>query len=133
MRALAQAMIPDIEGKPFVHVDPFYDGGPFVCHCMSGIGIADDIIYGTCRDWITPRPDGQLTEGFWISHELLNIGPGWFQDKYFGWYFVFDAVLVAQSLTGDHSWVRAFLNTAKKGKGRAPKKVRPLRKRQKGA
>lgn len=133
IRAMAQAMIPECEGKPFVHVDPNYHGGPFVCRCMTGIGIADDMIYGTCRDWVSPRPDGQLTERFWISCELLKIGVGWFQDKYFGWYFVFDEALVSRSLKGDHTWVKAFINSAKENQARPSKKAKPSRKRQKRA
>src|SRR5262249_47592044 len=38
---------------------------------------------------------------------------GWWQDMYFGWYFVFDPVLVARSLAGDHSWVGAFLDSVR--------------------
>lgn len=115
LRAIAQAMIPEIEGKPFVYVDPYYEGKVFVCRRISGIGIADDIVYGECRDWVNPRPDGHLTEGFWISCDCLKIGRGWWLDKYFRSYFVFDPGLVARSLAGDHTWVNEFLTADKVG------------------
>jgi hypothetical protein len=54
------------------------------------------------------RP-GELTDGMAIGLDCLDMGPGWFQDTYFGWYFVYDPALVARSMAGDHSWVKGVL------------------------
>ena len=35
------------------------------------------------------RPD-ELTDGMRIYCDCVRLGPGWFQDTYFGWYFVYD-------------------------------------------
>ena len=42
----------------------------------------------------------------------MRLGPGWWYDAYFDWYYVYEPALVARSLSGDHSWVAAFLGTA---------------------
>jgi hypothetical protein len=48
-----------------------------------------------------------------ISCDCVRLGPGWWQDLYFGWYFVYDPPLVARSLAGDHSWVPEFLESVR--------------------
>jgi hypothetical protein len=112
LRASVRAMIPEVEGKPCVNVGG-YDGGIYVCRRVSGLATDEDCLNGLC-DWVDPadvRPD-ELTDGLAISCDCVRVGPGWFQDLYFGWYFVFDAALVARSLAGDHSWVPSFLAAA---------------------
>jgi hypothetical protein len=109
--ASVRAMVPEVEGKPCIKVGG-YDGSVFVCRGISGIVIDEDSLNGVC-DWTDPadaRPD-ELTDGLAISCGCLRIGPGWWQDTYFGWYFVFDPALVARSLAGDHSWVGSFLDS----------------------
>jgi hypothetical protein len=44
-----------------------------------------------------------------IGFDCLEIGPGWFQDTYFGWYFVYEPARVARSLAGYRSWVKGFM------------------------
>jgi hypothetical protein len=59
----------------------------------------------------------RIPRDFWgkflISEKVycVRLGPGWWQDMYFGWYFVYEPGLVARSLAGDHSWVKAFLDS----------------------
>jgi hypothetical protein len=109
-RKAVQAMIAEAEGKPCVNVDT-HDGGVYVCRGLSGLMVDEDgCLYGTC-DWVDPedaRP-GELTDGMAIGVDCLEIGPGWFQDTYFGWNFVYDTDLVTRSMAGDHSWVKGFL------------------------
>ena len=114
LRASVQAMIPDVEGKPCVNTGE-YDGGVYVCRRMHGITIDEDALSGNC-DWVDPddaRP-GELTDEFVISCDCVRIGSGWWQDTYFGWYFVFDPEFVARSLAGDHSWVGPFLEAQRR-------------------
>jgi hypothetical protein len=112
--AALMAMIPLAEGKPAVQVDG-QNGSVFVCRRVSGLHVASEecTFYGEC-DWVDPpeaRPD-ELTDGMAISYpDCLQLGPGWWYDAYFDWYFVYDPALVARSLAGDHSWVSAFLNS----------------------
>ena len=70
----------------------------------------DGSLNGTC-EWVDPedaRP-GELTDGMAICCDCVRLGPGWLQDTYFGWYFVYEPGLVARSMAGDHSWVKGFL------------------------
>jgi hypothetical protein len=118
LRAAVRAMIPEVEGKPCVHVGGD-DRSVFVCRRISGIGIDEDSLNGVC-DWVDPadaRPD-ELTDGLAISCDCLRIGPGWWLDTYFNWYLVFDPALVSRSLAGDHSWVPAFLESVSRGRTR---------------
>ena len=111
IREAVQAMIVEIEGKPCVNFGD-YDGGVYVCRRLSGREIDGDSLNGEC-EWVDPedaRP-GELTDGMAISCDCVRLGPGWFQDMYFGWYFVYDPALVARSMAGDHSWVKGFLET----------------------
>ena len=114
LSAAVRAMIPLAEGRPAVHVDG-RDGSVFVCRRVSGLHVAleECCFYGEC-DWVDPpeaRPD-ELTDGMAISYpDCLRLGPGWWYDAYFGWYFVYEPTLVARSLAGDHSWVPAFLKS----------------------
>jgi hypothetical protein len=111
-------MIPSVEGKPCVNVGG-YDGGVYVCRRISGLGTDEDCFNGQC-EWADPadaRPD-ELTDEMAISCDCVRLGPGWWQDMYFGWYFVYDSALVARSLAGDHSWVDSFLGSAKGDQGR---------------
>jgi hypothetical protein len=114
--AAVAAMVPLVEGKPVVHVDG-HDGSVFVCRRVSGLRLAPEeaCFYGEC-DWVDPpeaRPD-ELTDGMAISYpDCLQLGPGWFYDAYFDWYFVYEPGLVARSLAGDHAWVPAFLARVK--------------------
>jgi hypothetical protein len=109
-RRAVQAMIAEVEGKPCVNFGE-YDGGVYVCRRISGLVVDEDgCLHGTC-EWVDPedaRP-GELTDGMAIGFDCLEIGPGWFQDTYFGWYFVYDPPLVARSMAGDHSWVKGFM------------------------
>jgi hypothetical protein len=112
LRTRVRAMIPEVEGKPCVNVGG-YDGGVYVCRRISGVATDEDSLNGTC-DWVDladARPD-ELTDGMAISCDCVRIGPGWWQDMYFGWYFVYDPALVGRSLAGDHSWVASFLASA---------------------
>jgi hypothetical protein len=110
--AAVTAMIPLAEGRPAVHVDGG-DGSVFVCRRVSGLRLAPDecTFYGEC-DWVDPpegRPD-ELTDGMAISYpDCIQLGPGWWYDAYFDWFFVHEPALVARSLAGDHSWVGPFL------------------------
>jgi hypothetical protein len=109
-------MIPNVEGKPCVNVEG-YDGKVYVCRRISGLGTDEDCFNGQC-DWVDPadaRPD-ELTDGMAISCDCVRLGPGWWQDMYFGWYFVYDPAFVARSLAGDHSWVGAFLDSVQRPK-----------------
>jgi hypothetical protein len=80
---------------------------------LSDLRLAADenCFYGECN-WADPpeaRPD-ELTDGLAVSYpDCLSVGPGWFYDAYFDWYFVYDPPRVARSLTGDHGWVPRFL------------------------
>jgi hypothetical protein len=110
LREAVRAVIPEVEGKPCVNVGGF-DGGVYVCRSISGLHTDEDCFNGQC-DWVDPadaRPD-ELTDGMAISCDCVRLGPGWWQDMYFRWYFVYDPPLVARSLAGDHSWVGAFLD-----------------------
>ncbi len=110
IREAVQAMIPEVEGKPCVNFGD-YEGGVYVCRRIQGLEIDEDgCLYGTC-EWVDPedaRP-GELTDGKAIGCDCVRLGPGWFQDTYFGWYFVYEPGLVARSLARDHSWVKPFL------------------------
>jgi len=109
LRESVQAMIPEVERKPCVNVGG-YDGGIYVCRRISGLATDEDCFNGLC-EWVDPpdaRPD-ELTDGMAIDCASVRVGRGWWQDMYFGWYFVFDPALVARSLAGDHSWVQSFL------------------------
>jgi hypothetical protein len=118
-RAAVRAMIPQVEGKPCVNVGGLL-GGVYVCRRITGLAIDEHCFKGDC-DWVDPadaRP-GELTDGMAISCDCMRLGPGWWQDRYFGWYFVFDPALVARSLAGDHTWVKSFLKSAKRRPGRS--------------
>jgi hypothetical protein len=103
-------MIRRIKGKPCVCIDS-NDRSVYVSRRIDDLVITEDSVEGMC-DWVEPydaRP-GELTDGLAISNDCLQVGPGWWLDTYFNWYFVFDARLVRRSLTGDHSWVSPFLD-----------------------
>ena len=90
----------------------------YVCRRISGLGTDEDCFNGHC-DWVDPpdaRPD-ELSDEMAIDCSSVRLGPGWWQDMYFGWYFVYDPLLVARSLGGDHSWVESILKSAKGGQG----------------
>jgi hypothetical protein len=111
VRKAVRALIPEVEGKPVVHTGS-YDGGVYVCRRISGLHTDEDSFNGEC-EWVDPedaRP-GELTDGMSISCDCVRLGPGWWQDMYFGWYFVYDPALVTRSLAGDHSWVKPFLDS----------------------
>ena len=115
LREAVRAMIPEVEGKPCVNVDG-NDGGVYLCRRITGLATDEDCFNGTC-EWADPdeaRPD-ELTEGMAISCDCVRLGPGWWQDTYFGWYFVYEPALVARSLAGDHSWVEGFLGSVQSG------------------
>jgi hypothetical protein len=108
--ASVRAMLPLIEGKACVNIDT-HDRSVYVCRRIGDLVVDEDSVEGTC-DWVDPehaRP-GELTDGLAISCECLQIGPGWWLDTYFHWYFVFDPDLINRSLAGDHSWVGPFLD-----------------------
>jgi hypothetical protein len=110
VRQAVHAMILKVEGKACVNVGG-HDGGVYVCRRISGMGTDEDCFNGQC-DWVDPddvRPD-ELTDGMAIDCSSVRLGPGWWQDMYFGWYFVYDPALVARSVAGDHSWVTPFLD-----------------------
>lgn len=111
LRQTIQALIPQIEGMPCVNTGD-NDGQVYVCRRISNLNTDEDSFIGQC-EWVDPpdaRPD-ELTDGMAISCDCVRLGPGWWQDTYFGWYFVYDPLLVAQSLGGDHSWVPGFLES----------------------
>jgi hypothetical protein len=116
------AMIPLVEGKPVVNVGGS-DGTVFVCRRIHDLHVdaEEGTFYGEC-DWVDPpeaRPD-ELTDGMAISgSDCLQLGHGWWYDAYFDWYFVYEPSLVSQSLAGDHSWVKPFLD------GFQPPETRP--------
>ena len=118
LRKAVRAIIPEVEGNPCVNVGG-PDGGVYVCRRISGLGTDEDCFNGHC-DWVDPpdaRPD-ELSDEMAIDCSSVRLGPGWWQDMYFGWYFVYDPLLVARSLGGDHSWVESILKSAKGGQGR---------------
>ena len=118
LRESVRVLIPEVEGKPCVNVGA-HDRGVYICRRISGLGTDEDCFNGTC-EWVDPpdaRPD-ELTDGMAIDCASVRLGPGWWQDMYFGWYFVFDPALVARSLAGDHSWVEPFLASAGQSQGR---------------
>ena len=109
LREAVRALIPEVEGRPCVNVGD-HDGGVHICRRISGLEIDGESFRGTC-EWADPedaRP-GELTDGMVIDYDCARLGPGWWQDTYFGWYFVYDPELVARSLAGDHSWVKGFM------------------------
>lgn len=109
LRKAVNAMIPVVEGQPVVNAG-FYDGGVYICRRISGLHTDGDSFNGEC-DWIESeetRP-GELTDRMSISCDGVRLGPGWWSDASFGWYFVYAPELVARSLAGDHSWVDRFL------------------------
>jgi hypothetical protein len=79
----------------------------------------EDSFNGECEwaDAEDARP-GELTDGMAISCDCVELGPGWWLDTYFGWYFVYDPEFVARSLAGDHSWVQPFLDANKRPKAK---------------
>ncbi len=108
-RKAVRAMIAEVEGKPCDKLDG-HDGGVYVCRRLWGLEIDGESLNGAC-EWADPedaRPD-ELTDGMRIYCDCVRLGPGWFQDTYFGWYFVYEPGLVARSLAGDHSRVKPFL------------------------
>jgi|GEM_PF-5334517 len=124
-------MIPIIYGKPCVCATS-RGGSVFVSKKIFGVriewgSIGQSINYQVLAEnaWVDPprtRPDS-LTEGLAIGHDCLEVGPNWWFDTYFRWYFVFDPEMVAQSLAGDHSWMPTFLNSVSQPKaepGAAP-------------
>ena len=118
LRDSVHAMIPVVEGKPCVNVGG-YDGGVYLCRRITNLGTDEDSFNGTC-EWVEPedaRPD-ELTDEMAISCDCVRLGQGWWQDRYFGWYFVYDPALVAKSMAGDHSWVSAFLDLVRPEAGR---------------
>ena len=112
LNAAVLALIPLAEGRPAVHVDG-RDGSVVVCRRVSGLRLVpeESTFYGEC-DWVDPpeaRPE-ELTDGMAISYpDCLQVGPGWWYDAYFDWFFVCAPPLVARSLAGDHAWVPGFL------------------------
>jgi len=109
LRKAVNALIPEVEGKTIVNTG-FYDGGVYVCRRISGLHTDGDSFNGEC-EWVDPeeaRP-GELTEGMSISCDCVRLGPGWWSDAYFGWYFIYDPKLVALTRAGDHSWAERFL------------------------
>ena len=114
--AAARAMARRVEGKPCVHVGQ--DGTSFLCRRLSDVKVDETWVEGRC-DWVEPADErpGELGDGFLVSHDCLVLGPDWWFDDYFGWYFVVDPALVDRSFAGDRSWVAAFL--APHGKGPA--------------
>jgi hypothetical protein len=112
IREAVQAMIAQVEGRPCVNFGE-YDGGVYVCRRISGLEIDEEGCFNGNCEWVDAedaRP-GELTDGMAIGCDCLRLGPGWWQDTYFGWYFVYEPGLVARSMAGDHSWVKGFLET----------------------
>jgi hypothetical protein len=89
-----------------------YDGGVYICRRVSGLHTDEDSFTGR-SEWVDPKDarPGELTDGMAIRCDCVELGPGWWRDAYFGWYFVHDPELVARSLGGDHSWVQPFLDS----------------------
>jgi hypothetical protein len=117
LRKAVRALIPEVEGKPGVSIGE-YDGGVYVCRRISGLNTDEDSFNGQC-EWVDPedaRP-GELTDEMSISCDCVRLGPGWWLDTYFRWFFVYDPKLVARSLAGDHSWVQPFLKLPWGGRG----------------
>lgn len=117
LRKAVRALIAEVEGKPVVNIGE-YTGGVYVCRRISGLHTDDDSFCGEC-EWVDPedaRP-GELTDGMAISCDCVRLGPGWWLDTYFSWFFVYDPPLVARSLAGDHTWVPPFLKTRWGGRG----------------
>ena len=85
-RKVVQAIISKAEGKACVNFGE-YDGGVYVCRRLSGLVVEEEgCLYGNC-EWVDPedaRP-GELTDGMAIGFDCLRLGPGWWQDAYFGW------------------------------------------------
>ncbi len=117
LRKAVRALIPEVEGKPAVNIGE-YDGGVYVCRRVSGLHTDEDSFNGEC-EWVDAEDDrpGELTDGMSISCDCVRLGPGWWLDTYFGWFFVYDPPLVARSLAGDHSWVQPFLKLPWGGRG----------------
>jgi hypothetical protein len=116
LREADRAMIREVEGKPCVNFGG-RDGGVYVCRRISGLEIDDDRCLNGPYDWADPedaRP-GELTDGMAIGFDCVRLGPGWFQDTYFGWYFVYEPGVVARSLAGDHSWVEDSVSSDQPG------------------
>ena len=109
LRKAVTAMTPEVEGMTIVNTG-FNDGGVYVCRRISGLHTTGDSFNGEC-EWIDPedsRP-GELTDEMSISCDCVRLGPGWWCDVCFGWYFIYAPKLVAQALAGDRSWAERFL------------------------
>lgn len=111
LRAAVHAMIPQVEGRPCVILDLYYDR-VHVVRRITGLDTEQDCFVGFC-EWANPEEarSDSLTAEMAISCDCVRLGPGWWQDLYFSWYTVFDLPLVERSLAGDHSWVPAFLDS----------------------
>jgi hypothetical protein len=112
-------MIPLIYEKPCVLVNS-RDASVFVSKRIFGISIEwfsiGQLVWyevNARNTWVDPprkRPDS-LTDGLSIGSDCLEVGPLWWFDTYFRWWFVFKPEFVGQSQAADHSWVRGFLRS----------------------
>lgn len=95
---------PKVEGKPCVNLGTSY-GGVYVYRRISGLEIDEGNVNGDCErvDPEDARPD-EPTDGMAIGCDCIRLGPGWWEVRCFGSYFVYDPELVARSLAGDYSW-----------------------------
>ena len=114
LRRAVHALIPQVEGRPVVNIGA-QEGGVYICRRIQCLHIDEDSFIGQCK-WVTPvdvRPD-ELTDEMTISCDHVRLGPGWWLDTYFNWYFVYAPKLVARSLAGDQSWVTPFLRAERR-------------------
>lgn len=115
LRRAVHALIPRVEGRPVVNIGDGEDG-IYICRRIQSLHIDEDSFVGQC-EWATPvdiRPD-ELTDEMTICCDHVRLGPGWWLDTYFNWFFVYSPRLVALSLAGDHSWVKPFLRDERRG------------------
>lgn len=115
LRRAVHALIPRVEGRPVVNIG-VEEGGVYICQRISSLHTNEDSFVGQC-EWATPadvRPD-ELTDEMTISCAHVRLGPGWWLDTYFNWYFVYAPELVARSLAGDHSWAKSLLRAERRG------------------
>jgi hypothetical protein len=109
LKRAVNALIPEVEGKTIINTG-FYDGGVYVCRRISGLYTDGDSFNGEC-EWVDAEDDrpGELTPEMSICCSCVRLGPGWWADIYFGWYFIYDPKAVEHTLAGDHSWAERFL------------------------
>ena len=126
-RAAFQRMIPVVEGRPGVLVQPFNGTIQiFVAGRVGQLRVEVDSVWWV-NEWLDRNdswPD-EVTDEFAISDGCLVVTTGWWYDSYFGCWFVIDPTMAEKSLAGDDSWVGPYLGLDEATYGRTRRCSRP--------